>query len=162
MRFAGYCKNSSGNCVKAESLSCPSNTTSRCYKSVTTTEESGNCSKSCTYTVANNPTCGANAHITYGSNGSCGCECNYGYHQSGNSCVKDCTPQSCSSVSVPSNASCNSYCTPQYSDCSTGSSVCTSWSCNYGYHQSGNSCVADCTPKSCSSVSVPSNASCDR
>ena len=58
-------------------------------------------------------------------------------------CIENCTPKSCSSVSVPSNASCDSYCTPQYSDCSTGSSVCTSWSCNSGYHQSGNSCVKD-------------------
>ncbi|MBR1398664.1 MAG: hypothetical protein IJ564_00600, partial [Alphaproteobacteria bacterium] len=80
------CKNSSGNCVKAESLSCPSNTTSRCYKSVTTTEENGNCSKSCTYTVANNPTCGANAHITYGSNGSCGCACDTNYTGDGYTC----------------------------------------------------------------------------
>ena len=83
---AGFCKNSSGNCVKAESLSCPSNTTSRCYKSVTTTEENGNCSKSCTYTVANNPTCGANAHITYGSNGSCGCACDTNYTGDGYTC----------------------------------------------------------------------------
>ena len=248
--------------MSASGLNCPSDTTASCYKYESSTVSSGGCSKTCTYKVADTPSCGANAEIT-GSGTSCSCKCKSGYHGdpfsgcslsctplanessdsstckttayncddncggtrtcyksactgsqvcynkscctpnwpsyqgydynncmtvedgtasdgcggtttkyksacSGNqtcngrgSCVNNCTPKSCSSVSVPSNASCDSYCTPQYSDCSTGSSVCTSWSCNYGYHQSGNSCVADCTPKSCSSVSVPSNASCD-
>ena len=36
--------------------------------------------------MANNPTCGANAHITYGSNGSCGCACDTNYTGDGYTC----------------------------------------------------------------------------
>ena len=36
--------------------------------------------------MANNPSCGANAHITYGYNGSCGCACDTNYTGDGYTC----------------------------------------------------------------------------
>ena len=59
-------------------------------------------------------------------------------------CVErpDCIVTTCTAVSIPANASCSSYCTPQYSDCTTGTRVCTAWSCNSGYVKSGNVCVS--------------------
>ena len=100
-----------------------------------------------------------------------GWSCNSGYHQSGSSCVKDCTPATnetgcsygtyscsdgcggtrtcCSACSKPtcsgisSKPSNSSYTTASCTDCSGTRTINTGWSCNSGYHQSGSSCVQD-------------------
>ncbi len=70
-----------------------------------------------------------------------GWACNSGYHQSGSSCVKDCTLPTCSGISSkPANSY---YTTSSCTDCSGTKTINSGWACNSGYIQSGNSCVQE-------------------
>ena len=71
-----------------------------------------------------------------------GWSCNSGYHQSGSSCIKDCTLPACSGISSkPSNSS---YTTASCTDCSGTKTINTGWKCNSGYYKDGNYCTANC------------------
>ncbi len=101
-----------------------------------------------------------------------GWSCNSGYHQSGSSCVKDCTPATnetgcsygtyscsdgcggtrtcCSACSKPtcsgisSKPSNSSYTTASCTDCSGTRTINTGWTCDYGYYKNGSTCAANC------------------
>ena len=79
--------------------------------------------------------------------------------------TQTCNPITCSAeVSVPANATCSNWCTPQDASCNpTGAERCTEWTCNTGYKKSGSGCAAktcgdysdypygSCTNKQCDS-----------
>ncbi|MBR1374191.1 hypothetical protein IJ556_07060 [bacterium] len=122
--------------MSASGLSCPSDTTASCYKYESSTVSSGGCSKTCTYKVANTPSCGANAEIT-GSGTSCSCKCKDGYHGDPFSgCSEDCTPlanESPDSSTCKTTAySCFDGCVGTrtcYKSACTGNQVCYNKSC---------------------------------
>ena len=102
------------------------------------------CCIPCTDKITDKP---ANSSYTYSSctdgSGShsiqTGWKCDSGYHQSGDSCIKNCTLPACSGISSkPGNSS---YTTASCTDCSGTKTINTGWTCNSGYVAMNSSCV---------------------
>ena len=91
--------------------------------------------------------------------------CESGYHKNaaGTGCEADCSIQTCTAVTAPSNAHYTTTCKPRSTDCSEGSSVNTAWACNDGYHANaaGTACDKDCDNSQGYYSTCPTGAVCD-
>ena len=120
--------------MSASGLTCPSDTTASCYKNETSTVSSGSCSKTCTYKVANTPSCGTNAEIT-GSGTSCSCKCKSGYSGDPFSgCIEDCQKTNCSGYPYGGSTPYTIYTGyGHYDTCEPGCGESTRYKCKSGY-----------------------------
>ena len=137
-------------------------------------KKSGMCEQNCSVqtctqvTPPSNATCSAfcqsqDANCDKGGQVCVAWECDEGYHKDGNTCVvnQTCSKVTCTPADIPANASGTTQCTPQETDCSTGTTVYTAWECNNGYHKKNNTCEKDCAVETCApAVTVPENGYC--